>query len=148
MNQWDVTELLAGQIPASMPAVGHPTPNWVTGTLGTGIAQEWIAQNSVWQMIKMDNSLTDSSAELAAFAARASNSRYGWLTSIEDAIMSGDTSTAQSLMAADKDTYIDTVADTTTGIIMRDGLATDYIVDRSEERRVFKECRARWCPSH
>jgi hypothetical protein len=92
------------------------------------MAQDWMAQDNLWQMIQLDNTFTDGEPVLAAFAAKAANSRYKWISDIANAIMTGDRSTANALLAMDIHTYINTSTDIATGVVMRDGTDADYIV--------------------
>jgi hypothetical protein len=111
------------------PYATYPRPSYiVTGSFEEGMAQEWIAQYGMWQNILLDNTYTSGYPELVDFANKAANSRYGWLSNIEAAIMSGDEATARTLLATDIDTYVDTTTDTTTRVVMQDGVAADYIV--------------------
>jgi hypothetical protein len=99
-----------------------------TAPSAEGMAQSWIAQNSLWQMIQQDNSYADGSPTLELFASKAANNRLGWLTNIAAAIMSGDKATASSLLAMDIHAFVDTSIDSATGVIMRDGIEADYLV--------------------
>ena len=121
-------------VPAFLPVCLAPYSMYlkaipkVTGPFVESMGQNWIAQNSIWQSIQLDNSLKDSSAILNQFATMAASSRYKWLGDIEAAIMSGDESTANTLLAMDIHANMNTLTDATTGVTMQDGVDADYIV--------------------
>jgi hypothetical protein len=101
----------------------------VTSHYGETAAQEWIAENNVWQMMQHDPTLIDSSVALAQFATMAADSRFKWLGDIEAAIMNGDKSTAATLLSTNIHTYVDTTIDSATGVIMKDGIGGDNVVN-------------------
>ncbi len=93
-----------------------------------GKALNFIAQNSLFRLMQLDSSYADSSGALEQFQSLAAGSRYAWLSNIENAITSGDDSTARSLLSIGIDTYVDTARDTTTGVVVTDDTVADYIV--------------------
>ena len=98
---------------------------------GTSTSEaNWIAQMATYRAIISDTALIDSSATLQQFWDFAnSGSRYKWLTDIETALAWGDLSTAQSLLSINKDTYLNTSVDTTSGVVMADDSTADGIVE-------------------
>jgi hypothetical protein len=59
---------------------------------------QWMAEFALWQMGLMDSTLKDSSADYASFANIAANSRFAWLSNIEQALGNADVVTAQTLL--------------------------------------------------
>lgn len=89
------------------PAVGtHGGPRPLGGLIlvdGLGYDEEfkvnqWMAQLSLYERATLMPDLRDSSATLDSFMTVAADSRFGWLTAIEQALAAGDTALAETLL--------------------------------------------------
>ncbi|WP_113662361.1 T9SS type A sorting domain-containing protein [Pedobacter nanyangensis] len=89
------------------PAVGtHGGPRPLGGLIlvdGLGYDEEfkvnqWMAQLSLYERATLMPDLRDSSATLDSFMTVAADSRFGWLTAIEQALAAGDTTLAETLL--------------------------------------------------
>ena len=83
---------------------------------------QWMAQYALWQALSADSTLADSSAILQEFRTNAANSRFGYLTNIENDLASGDLSDAQSLLdiAFAGELYANPSIDLSTGVVIAD----------------------------
>jgi hypothetical protein len=87
----------------------------------------WMGQMSLYRFIHEDDSFHyQSNNAFVSFAAMADNARFGWLSHIEDALASGNTSLAQSLLnqpvAAKGNIFVDST------LMLTDTSAADTIV--------------------
>ena len=90
--------------------------------------KNWIRQMQTWKTIRNDTT-ADTSAVLHTFKTMAANSRYKYLTDIEDNIMAGNYTAATSLLAAPIDTITNIDSDATTGVVMADAVAANNVVN-------------------
>ncbi len=81
-----------------------------------------------FQAMQADTTLPDTSAVLNTFAQMGQNSRYGWLTGIEDNLANEQYDNARVQLAQDIDALATTATDPATGVIMADGTDADAVV--------------------
>ncbi len=91
-------------------------------------AKEWMARKAVYDAIRADTALLDTSGILHQFMLMAVNSRYKLLEQIDNSINTADFSTASALLASDIDSLVNTGADSITGVVMADGAEADNVV--------------------
>lgn len=98
-------------------------------------AKTWIAQNQLFEMINHDTSVIDTSVVLDSFYSRAIGSRYKWLANLNDNVLSGNFSAADSIITFPVDTLANSDTDSVSGMRMADGstAGTDNIVGNYKE---------------
>ena len=121
---------------------GHTTGGGSSGmayidvaTNAIGYAAEdprgFLAQMMAWQGVITDSSLIDSSVVMDSFYSLASNSRFAYLTNIENALSVGDTQTANQLAANAPQPLVQSgkYYDANTGAVVLDDTDANYIVN-------------------
>ena len=88
----------------------------------------WTSQMITFQAMQADTTMPDTSALLNAFEQMGQNSRYGWLTAIEDNLANEQYDKARAQLAQDIDALATTATDPVTGVIMADGTDADAVV--------------------
>ena len=88
----------------------------------------WIAQKQLYDQLQVDASM-DTSIAIHTFRLMTNTvSRFKWLSEIENHIVMGDYTTANTLLSYPIDSFVNTSVDTITGVRIADTTAADLVV--------------------
>jgi len=91
----------------------------------------WIGQYAAWQDINIDTALMDSSATMDSFLVLAQNSRYAYLSTLEDSIITGNYTIASAMISSPPPPLVGSgqYFDSVTGVTIVDDSTNNYIIN-------------------
>jgi hypothetical protein len=117
---------------APPPSGGDSLYQWIAqqhvGYAYNIVPSNWMGQYALWEAIQADSTLVDSSATIAVFATLAQNSRYNYITTMENALANGYFDSVTTMLSYNIDSMANTAWDTVTQTRMADSTAADNIV--------------------
>jgi hypothetical protein len=121
------------------PAIGSPLNS--NDSLNESIAQQaihytdniipnnWMGQNKLWEAMMLDSSMADSSVVLSVFQSLAQNSRYAYLSALQNQLITGNFDSARIMLSYNIDSMANTSIDTITQVRLADNIGADNIIE-------------------